>query len=35
MAKDTEAEELFHVPIYTEKYQIKLGAFHAHKLTKM
>ena len=28
MAKgNQEAEELFHVPIYTEKYQIKLGAF--------
>lgn len=35
MAKDKEEEELFHVPIYIEKYRIKLGDFHAHNLTKI
>lgn len=35
MAKEKEAEALFHVPIYIETDQIKLGALHAHNLTEM
>lgn len=35
MAKDNQqVDELFHVPIYTKKYQIKLGSQRASKLTE-
>lgn len=35
LAMAKEAEALLHVPIYIETDEIKLGAFHAHNLTKM